>query len=206
MNGRVRRRIGILGGSFDPPHLGHFLCARAVAEKLQLDRVLVIPANIQPHKLEGSIVSPELRLKMTSAACRLDPLFQVSDLEIQRGGVSYTVETLRELVVKYPLGSNSLYLILGADSAADLPRWKEPEEILQLASLAIMDRAGALLTELPVGWAKKIVRTVTPNVDISSTEIRRRISVGLPITWLVPGSVERIIRRESLYANFADSR
>jgi len=204
MSERLRRKIGILGGSFDPPHWGHFLSARAVAEKLQLERVLVIPANIQPHKLEGSVAPAELRLKMASAACRLDPLFRVSDIEIARGGVSYTVDTLRQLVVKYPLDKYSLFLILGADAAAELPRWREPEVILKLATLAVMDRAEAALSQLPEEWLLRIIRTPTPNIEISSTEIRRRVAAGLPVSWFVPPAVEKTIRRYSLYSISAE--
>jgi len=193
------RRIGILGGSFDPPHIGHFICARRVAEQLHLDRILLIPANIQPHKPEGAVASASDRFQMTAAAARLDLLFKASGLEINRGGISYSVDTLEELSSLYGVDGAELTLILGADAAADLPRWRAPERLFDLASIAVMTRPQASFESLPPDWRKRLITVATPSIEISSTEVRRRIREGLPTSWMIPKPVERIIRERRLY-------
>jgi nicotinate-nucleotide adenylyltransferase len=193
------RRIGLFGGSFDPPHIGHFIAARAAAEAAGLDEILVIPAYLQPHKPEGHFTPAEVRLQMVEACIRDDPLFCSSRIEIDRGGVSFTVDTLRELSLIYPSPAHQLVLILGADALLDIERWKEPDAIFQLAEAVILDRPGSEKPELPARWSDRITRTTTPLIDVSSTGIRSRVLQGLSIRWLTPEPVVELIREHRLY-------
>lgn len=198
MTGRPRR-IGVFGGSFDPPHIAHLICARAAAEELGLERVLVVPAAVQPHKPEGAGAPGASRLRMVAAAVADDPLFEICAVEIERGGVSYTAETLAELAGRYPAPEFGLVLIVGADSLADIRRWKDPPQIFRLAEVAAMTRPGALVESLPSEWERRIIRVATPLLDVSSSDIRRRAAEGLSLSYLVPPAVEEIIRAERLY-------
>jgi len=136
---------------------------------------------------------------MTRAACRYDHLFRASAIEIARGGVSYTIDTLLYLAKKHPPSECELVLIIGGDAAADLPRWRDPERIFELAAVALMDRADSSSPDLSERWLKRIIKVNTPRIDVSSSDIRRRIAEGLSISWLTPAPVEGIIRRNHLY-------
>lgn len=185
-------RIGIFGGTFDPPHLGHLIAAQEIQHQLQLDRLLVIPASVPPHKLDREITSPAVRLEMTTVAFAADSRFSVSDIELRREGASYTVDTLRSLRADWPAAE--LFLAIGADQARELATWKEPAEIRRMATLAAFAREGH---EVPEGWDGPVVRV--PFVEVSSTEIRRRVEAGEPFSYFVPGLVEAVIRRAGLY-------
>lgn len=193
-------RFGLFGGTFDPPHLGHVRVASDVADALSLDRLLWMPAATSPFKVDEAVTAPDVRLEMVRAVAELDPRFRVRDDEIRRGGVSYTVETLRRL--REEVGPDAeLFLVLGADQLASFGRWRNPEEILRLATPAIMDRAGTdaeeVAPELP-GMDAAVHVPVT-RVDVSSTRVRERVAAGESVAGRVPESVLRIIRRESLY-------
>lgn len=192
-------RIGIFGGSFDPPHNGHFLCARIAAEKLNLARVLVIPAAAQPHKNSGAAAPAETRWRMVVAAVSGDPLLEPSRLELDRGGVSYTVDTLSIVSQQYHLSSDELFLLVGADALNEIDTWRQPQRILELARLAVMKRPGDEIKILPENWLKRIDFIDTPLIDISSTWLRRRAACGLPLCWAVPDNVANIIEQEKLY-------
>jgi nicotinate-nucleotide adenylyltransferase len=195
-------RIGVLGGTFNPPHLGHLLCAQEAYVQLELDTVTLMPARIPPHKPVEEEPGVEHRLELCRLAARDDPRFEVSELEVNRPGPSYTVDTLSELHSKAP--DNDLFLIVGGDIAAGFADWREPERVLSLATLAVAKRRGtaradvaAALRELPGGERTRFFRM--PRIGISSTLVRERVRAGLPIRYLVPGPVEGYIADRGLY-------
>jgi len=193
-------RIGLFGGTFDPPHVGHVTVARDVADALDLDRVLWIPAGVPPHK-PGQHVSPaELRLEMAEAAAGEDPRFQVSDIELQREGPSFTVDTLRAMREEHP--DAELFLIVGADQLKVFDTsWRAPEEVLGLATVVVMDRDGehALAVAPEIPGIERLVRVPVTRIDLSSREIRRTVAEGRDPSGMVPAKVAAILRRENLY-------
>jgi nicotinate-nucleotide adenylyltransferase len=193
---RKPMKIGVFGGTFDPPHLGHLVAAQEVHFRLGLDRVLWIPAGIPPHKRDQEITPGPVRLEMVRAAIAGDPRFEANDVEIRRPGPSYTVETLRQLRDRGP--DDELFLILGADQLAELDGWREPDEIRRLATVVGFGREGDGPGQVA---GARIVRV--PRLDVSSTEVRRRMAAGEPVTYLVPEGVEAIVRSERLYGRFS---
>jgi nicotinate-nucleotide adenylyltransferase len=187
-------RIGVFGGTFDPPHLGHLIAAADAYAALALDRVLFVPAAVQPLKLDRVRTSARCRLEMVRAAVAADERFAVDELELRRTGPSYTADTLEELSTRFERAE--LFLLVGADVTVDLVRWYRPERILELATLAVLDRGGDAVHELP---GARVVRVPVTRIDISATEIRRRAACGESIRYLVPDAVREIIRREGLY-------
>lgn len=191
----MRRRVGILGGTFDPPHLGHLLAASAAFEKLELDSLNFIPAANPPHK-SGVETPGEVRLEMLQAAVQDDPRFGIDSIELERGGRSYTVDTLRALRAAAP--DDQWILLLGADQFNALSSWKEPEAIQEIAQIAVFARAG----ESPVrDGPYNAVAIEIPRIDISSTEIRRRVAEGLSIRFYVAEATRKIIRSHRLYTD-----
>ncbi len=202
-------RIGILGGTFNPPHLGHLICAQEAYLQLGLDRVTLIPARIPPHKPVEDEPGPQHRLELCRLAIRGDERFAVSDLEIGRDGPSYTVDTLKELHSSAP--DHELFLIVGGDIAAGLPSWHEPERVLSLATLAVAKRRGTsraavddALRSLSGGERAAFFRM--PRIAISSTMLRERARVGQPIRYYVPDPVVSYIERHRLYAEVGSVR
>jgi nicotinate-nucleotide adenylyltransferase len=197
-------RIGILGGTFNPPHLGHLICAQEAYLQLGLDRVTLIPARIPPHKPVEDEPGAEHRLELCRLAIRGDEeRFEVCDLEIGRDGPSYTVDTLEELHSSEP--DHELFLIVGGDIAAGLPNWHEPERVLSLATLAVAKRRGtsqaavvSALRTLP--GAERTCFFRMPRIAISSTMLRERARTGQPIRYYVPDAIEGYIKRHRLYA------
>jgi nicotinate-nucleotide adenylyltransferase len=190
-------RLGILGGTFDPPHVGHLLAAVDAFEALLLDKLIVVPAGAQPLKTGAPAVAPASdRLEMVRRAVGDDPRFEVSEVEIERGGLSYTVDTLETLAARWP--GSALVLILGPDALATFERWKSPARIRELASLAVLARgdAGNAAEGASAGGA---IRVSTRRIDVSSTEIRRRLREGKSIKGFVAESVERYISAAKLY-------
>jgi nicotinate-nucleotide adenylyltransferase len=185
-------RLGIFGGTFDPPHMGHLVVAQEVHFRLGLDRVLWVPAGIPPHKRDQPITPGELRLELVRAAIAGDERFEASDLEVRRGGVSYTVDTLRDLRRDRP--DDELFLIVGADQLAELRSWRDPDGIRELATVIGFGREGE--TPAEVNGAQVLL---VPRIDISSTEIRRRIGNGEPVGYLVRRRVMAVVERERLY-------
>jgi nicotinate-nucleotide adenylyltransferase len=195
-------RIGVFGGTFNPPHLGHLVCAQEAYVQLELDLVMLIPVFTPPHKPLEDDPGPEHRLELCRLAVAGDERFTVSDLETSKPGPSYTVDTLQELHAKEP--DNELYLILGGDVAADLPRWRAPEAVVALATPAVANRRGtpraraeAGLTELPGGARARFFSM--PSIGVSSTMIRRRVKAGQPIRYLVPDAVAAHIEAKGMY-------
>ncbi len=185
-------RLGIFGGTFNPVHNGHLAIATRVAEALRLGRIFFVPTAVTPLKGRKDLASARDRLAMLRAAVKGHPIFRVSDVEIRRGGVSYTVDTLRQ--IKGRMGGR-LYLILGTDALNLLPRWRDASEVLRLAELVVVERQGHR-TRLRM---PKIYKVDAPLMEISGTEIRERVRKGLSIRYLVPEAVERYIRRKGLY-------
>ncbi len=189
-------RIGVLGGTFDPVHVGHLAAAVDVRHALRLHRVLLVVAHIPWQKVANQPVSPaEDRYAVVEAAVAgLDGL-EASRLEVDRGGPSYTADTLAELAHLHP--GAELFLLVGSDVAAELDTWERAEEVRQRATLAVVARPGAAVGP-PPGWTAEIVDT--PALDVSSTDLRRRVATGRPIEVLVPAGAVREIHRRGLYA------
>ena len=186
-------RTGVFGGSFDPVHRGHLAVARQAVAALKLDQVLFIPARTQPLKSRGPYAAPEHRVAMLKAAIEGHPAFLLDLRELGRSGPSYTVETLRELILERP--QDQLFLLIGADAARDLPRWHEAEQVGQLATIAVVPRPGALLPALP---ASMVTVTLDP-VDVSATMVRTAAAAEQSIDQLVPKPVADYIAAHRLY-------
>lgn len=197
--GVVPLRLGLFGGTFDPPHNGHVAVAKDVADALQLHRLLWIPAGEPPHKSQQDITPASLRLEMVFAAAAADARFEVSEAETERVGRSYTVDTLRALRRRFPHAT--LYFIVGADEYDALGGWREPEQILELARLAVVDREGARAADtIPdVAGADAVDFVPVQRIDISSTQVRDHVAAGHDAADLVPPAVATIIEREGLY-------
>ncbi len=202
-------RIGILGGTFNPPHLGHLICAQEAYLQLGLDRVTLIPARVPPHKPVEDEPGPEHRLALCRLAIQGDERFDVSEVEIVRDGPSYTVDTLEELHSSAP--DHELFLIVGGDIAAGLPSWHRPQRVLSLATLAVAKRRGTsraavdgALRSLPGGERARFFRM--PRIGISSTMLRDRVRVGQPIKYYVPEPVASYIDQHRLYAGVGSVR
>jgi len=196
-------RIGIFGGSFNPPTLAHLVCASEAVAQLDLERVLLTPVAAPPHKDAERDPGADERLALCRLAVEGDERLGVCDVEVLRGGPSYTVDTLRELHERKP--EDHLTFIVGGDIALGLPTWREPEAVLGLARLAVAERSGTrredvtalLAAQFP--QARPPVFFDMPRMDISSSQIRRRIAEGRPIRYLVPDSVAGHIARGRLY-------
>jgi nicotinate-nucleotide adenylyltransferase len=195
-------RIGILGGTFNPPHIGHLICAQEAYLQLRLDRVVLMPAGQPPHKPLDDDPGARHRLKLCRRAVAADARFEVSDLEVLREGLSYTVDTLQSLHSQMP--DSELFLIVGGDVAAGLPTWREPDRVLSLATLAVARRRGTTrksideaLAGIRGGERSEFFRM--PTVGISSTDIRHRVQMQEPITYLVPDAVASYIDEHGLY-------
>jgi nicotinate-nucleotide adenylyltransferase len=189
-------RIGVLGGTFDPPHVGHFLAAVDAFEALSLDKLIFVPAAAQPLKTDApALASAQDRLEMVRRAVGADLRFEVSEAEIARGELSYTVDTLEVLARERP--GAELVFILGMDALSSFDQWKSPDRILELASLAVLARSGDHGLSADVGGGVTVVGT--RRIDVSSSEIRKRIADGKSIRGFVAESVEAYISAENLY-------
>jgi nicotinate-nucleotide adenylyltransferase len=193
------RRLGVLGGTFDPVHNGHLVLAEAAREQLGLETVLFIPAGQPWRKTGREITAAEHRVEMVRLAIEDNPAFAVSVIEIQHRGPSYMVETLRKLQSEY--AGAAPMMILGEDALADLPNWKEPEEIARLATLAVARRgeAGPRVPPDVEALGARVEWVEMPLLGISSTDVRRRVDGGRSIRYLVPAAVEEYIRERRLY-------
>ena len=195
-------RIGILGGSFNPPHIGHLVMAQEALEQLELDRVVLMPVALPPHKELDEDPGAEERFELCRLAVAKDERFEVSRLELDRGGPSYTADTLREIHALSP--GDDLVFIVGGDNAERLGSWREPETVLELATLAVAEREGIRRTDIAARVAAlhdgtRIVFFDMPRLDVSSSEVRRRVRAGRPIRYLVPDDVARIIGARGYY-------
>jgi nicotinate-nucleotide adenylyltransferase len=186
-------RIGILGGTFDPIHLGHLAAARAAIECADLDRVLVIPTGVPPHR-PPTVAGAGDRLEMCRLATAADDRLEVSDIELRRSGRSYTVDTLRDLHTRYP--NDELFLILGWDAAKLLDTWRAPEEVRKLARVIIVTRPGS---GSPATMTEILCERPTP--DISGSALRRAIAKGEDVSDRLPEAVARYIAKNRLYGD-----
>ncbi|CAN5469728.1 nicotinate-nucleotide adenylyltransferase [soil metagenome] len=187
-------RLGILGGSFDPPHLGHLIPAIDAAETLGLDVLRLVPAWEQPFKIGRATATAEQRLEMTHRLVRGVPGFAVDRSEIDRGGLSYTVDTVSQMAAANPTAE--LVLLLGADAYALFEQWREPERIRALASIAVLQRGG---DDAPSQGAHPVQVLKTRRVDISSTELRARVADGRTIRGFTPDAVADYVAEHRLY-------
>jgi len=203
-NGKASMKLGVLGGTFDPVHRGHIAIAEEARQRLSLDSVLFMPAG-QPWMKPGSYITPaQHRVEMVRLAIAGEPNFELSTLEIERRGPTYTVETLVEL--KDRLGEGvEIFFIMGVESLESLPQWQNPDRIITLCQLVAVPRPGygapdirALEAKIP-GLSRRVILPDGPLVDISATDIRERAVRGLPISHLVPEAVARYIKEHGLY-------
>ena len=195
-------RVGIYGGVFNPPHHGHLIAAQEAYSQLKLDVVVWVPVGHAPHREIEEDPGPEARFEMVELAASADERFRVSRIEIEREGPSYTVDTLRELREREP--DAELFLIIGGDQALALPKWREPEVILELATIGVFERGNNTRNTIGVTLARmrgadRLCFLDMPRIDISSTDVRRRARGGKPIRYLVPDKVANFIGAQSLY-------
>jgi len=193
MKSRKQERLGLFGGSFDPPHLAHLIIAECAREQLGLERVIFIPAHQSPHKNGATLTAADHRVEMTALAIEGNSSFEVSDIEVRRKGISYTVDTLKHFRDSFP--QSDLYFIVGSDSLDQFESWKSPEEILSLVTLAVFPRRWGVEAK-----NKTTVVLHAPVIEISSTDIRRRVKMGRSIRYMVPPKVEKFIQLHRLYS------
>lgn len=196
--------IGVLGGTFDPVHTGHVMVAEEAKARLNLAEVLFVPAGLPWLRGDSPVAAAEHRVHMVRLAIDDKPYFKLSTIEIERSGHSYTVDTIAEL--KGQLGAeDELFFILGWDSLAELPEWREPSRLIKLCRLVAVPRVGSSAPDLDSlenaipGVVDRVILLDEPRVDISASGIRDRVARGLPIDHLVPEPVERYIREQGLY-------
>jgi len=198
------RRIGLLGGTFDPPHVGHLWLATLAADAMDLDRVLFMPAAQPPHKPRAEVSRATDRLLMTRLAIAPDPLLDLTAIEMERPGPSYTIDSVGELAEHYG-PAVQLYLVMAADSLEQIDTWREPDRLLERIEWIVGPRPGVALPD-PAALearfgdrASRIHLLAGPSLDVSSSEIRRRVAAGHAIRYLVPRGVEELITDRGLY-------
>lgn len=198
----MSERIAILGGTFDPIHYGHLAIAQEVCWQLEVSRVFFVPAAQQPFKLGVRVVDAEHRLAMVRLATADNPAFEVNDIEIRRGGTSYSYDTVRALHEAHP--DAELIFVAGADVVRDLHRWREIDALLQLCRFAIVHRPGylldfdALYANLPAAW-DRVIEIIGPALDISATALRERFATGAPVRYQLPDVVIAYVADHDLY-------
>jgi len=199
----VIRRLGILGGTFDPVHHGHLVAAEEARHQLELDRVLFLPARVPPHKPNLPILPVQHRLRMLELAIAGKPFFSISHVDVDRPGPCYTVDALRLLRAEWG-PDPALFFVEGADSLANILTWYQPQRLIELCELAVVEYRGIrmrlpyLEKQLP-GLTARIHWVQMPFLDISSTDLRQRVREGRPISYLVPAAVEVYIQEQQLY-------
>ncbi|MBI2437424.1 MAG: nicotinate (nicotinamide) nucleotide adenylyltransferase [Lentisphaerae bacterium] len=202
----LKTRIGILGGSFNPVHLGHLILAQDAWETFDLAKVLFVPCDLSPHKPSTALVAVEHRVAMLEAALSGSLPFELCDLEVRRGGTTYSIDTVRALLQRYP--RNELVFIIGSDTLAELHLWKDVGQLLRLCRFVTLVRPGFELKTITRGSLNldpQLERELLANVatghqvDISSSDIRHRVAEGMSIRYLVPEGVEMYIAEHSLY-------
>lgn len=194
-------RLGLLGGTFDPPHVGHMLVAVDALEVLRLDRLVLVPAATQPLKAGDIAATPAQRLEMVRLLSAEDPRLQVDPIEIERGGLSFTVDTLAVYAERYPTAER--FFLVGADVLATFHKWRDPGRVLELARLVVLRRATDIVTPaspaVPIPAGREPVTLESRRVDVSSTEVRARARAGKSVRGFVPEAVAHYIASEGLY-------
>ena len=197
MKNRMIRRIGIFGGTFNPPHMGHLIVAERASEALRLDKIYFVPSFISPHKQTGEEEFAKHRLVMVKLAVRSNKKFEASDLEVAAKGTSYTYKTVELFRDRFP--KSELYFIIGMDNFVEFSTWKYPERIIKSATIVVVNRP----SEKPLRLRNRFIKSATfvsvPNIEISSSEIRKRVKAGRSTRYLVPAAVETYILRKKLY-------
>lgn len=193
-------RIGIFGGTFNPIHIGHLIVAQESLVQMQLDKVLFVVAFLPPHKNpeEIEIIDAQDRYQMTALAIADNPRFEISDIEIKRGGISYTIDTVKELRSMYG-EKTEFFLIIGADTINEISKWKNPEELSKLVQFIVAPRAGYQNEQVNPPFKISTKLLSMPTINISSTEIRNRAKMGLPIRYWVPEPTYRYLISKKLY-------
>ncbi|MDR2005777.1 MAG: nicotinate-nucleotide adenylyltransferase [Acidaminococcales bacterium] len=199
-----KRQIGILGGTFDPIHVGHLVTADFVMNSLALEKVIFIPTGYPPHKDAAHMATPHERYIMTVLATGDNPYFSVSDIEVASAGVAYTIDTLRKLNGCYKGGAD-FYFIVGTDAVAEIPNWENAHGLLRYCRFVAATRPG-FASAVEKVWEffgdegrERIIQLDTPELEISSTDIRDRVRNGRSFKYIVPASVELYIKKEGLY-------
>jgi len=200
--------IGILGGSFNPIHIGHLLLAQNAIDSFNLEKVLLMPCHIQPHKDPAMLASSEHRAAMVESAIVDNLQLEMLDIEIVRGGTSYAIDSVRSISKMYP--EAELFFIIGADTLPELHLWHNIYELLELCQFATLSRPGQNIEDfspeklnLKAPWPQKLLETVAQGrlIEISSSDIRHRVAEGMSIRYLVPAAVEMYIAEHNLYQN-----
>jgi nicotinate-nucleotide adenylyltransferase len=204
------RKIGVLGGTFDPIHYGHLAAAEEARVRVDLEKVLFVVAGLPPHKLDEEVTPVEHRLAMVQIGIASNPYFELSRVDVDRSGPSYTVDTLSILHEKWGQGTE-VFFILGIDSLLEVPTWHQPERLIKLCRLVAVARPGfevdmSQLEDSIPGISSRVEIIDMPEVDISSSDLQRRVKEGLPIRYQVPESVEGYIREHRLYQQPAESQ
>ncbi|MCB9219323.1 MAG: nicotinate (nicotinamide) nucleotide adenylyltransferase [Ignavibacteriales bacterium] len=194
----VLKTVGIFGGTFDPIHFGHLITAQTLVEKRKLSKIIFVPSFTSPHKINYKYSEPEHRFNMTKLAISSHPNFDISDFEINRDEVSYTYNTLAEFAKKY----ESLELIIGFDNLISFDLWYKADEIVKIADLVVLKRTYDKEIKKPNKFFSDAIFVDTPTIEISSTEIRKRVSKNLPIDYFVPQTVKEYIHENKLYLNY----
>jgi nicotinate-nucleotide adenylyltransferase len=192
----IKMKLGLYGGSFDPIHLGHLLVAQAAIEELGLDKLFFVPAAASPFKTENKMAPDEVRLQLLRLALAGKINCEEDDQEIRRGGVSYTIQTLRDYAKRFP--GAELFCLIGADNISKLNEWREADELAKLAEFAAVPRPGENTLDFPKPFRGRILKGFP--VEISSSQIRARVKAGLPVENLLPPFVAEAIHAEKLYA------
>jgi nicotinate-nucleotide adenylyltransferase len=193
--------IGLFGGSFNPPHIAHLIVAEVVRDQFDLSEVWWIPNATPPHKPDDELVAVKHRLAMTQRSVESNPYFRVCDLEVEREGVSYTVDTLRVLQERRP--DTSFALLLGSDSLDHLAEWHRPDEIVERVPLIVYKRPGAIEAVAEPRFANRVHYAAAPVMEVSGTEVRARRQAGRSIRYLVPEAVRTYIETHDLYRDGA---
>lgn len=194
------KKIGIFGGTFNPPHIAHLIMAESVRSKMLLDKIIFIPAGNPPLKNNSTVIDAEHRYKMAKLCFSDNRNFIVDDIELKDNfKKSYTVETLKKLKEKYKNKKIKFYLIIGTDNFIELPKWKNPEEIFSLCEVIVINRPSYEFEDGPKEFKKKVIKVSVPSIDISSTTIRKLIRNRQSIKYLVTEKVEKYILKYNLY-------
>ncbi|MFA6173604.1 MAG: nicotinate-nucleotide adenylyltransferase [Kiritimatiellales bacterium] len=205
MTNKTTERIGVFGGSFDPVHIGHLTIAQDAVEQLELDRLIFVPAAVPPHKQDKALAEGRHRFEMLQLATESNLSFEVSDMELQRGGVSYTFDTITQIQFEHP--GAELFFIVGLDSLVELHCWRNVDKLLELCTIVPFARGGedparvAEQIKLSEPWKTRLMERLIRihEVEISASEIRMRLAEGLSIRYLVPPEVEMYIAEHHLY-------
>ncbi|OIJ22101.1 nicotinic acid mononucleotide adenylyltransferase [Anaerobacillus alkalidiazotrophicus] len=188
------KRIGIIGGTFDPPHFGHLLIAEQALEECELDEVWFMPTRIPPHKQGSNLCTDEERIEMVERAIESNPSFRLMLVEFERQGPSYTIDTIKELRSRYK--DHSFYFIIGGDMIEYLPKWKDIDELLLMVTFVGVKRPGHPCKSI---YSNDVILLEAPQLEISSTEIRERLFNGRSVRYLLPDSVICYIKEQGIY-------